>query len=593
YSSNDKDNLPIDSYDCIIVDECHRGYTLDYELSEDELLFRGEQDYISKYRRVLDHFDAVKIGFTATPALHTTQIFGHPVFNYSYRKAVIDGYLVDHEPPVRIITNLAENGIHWDKGDVVKMIDPLTGDVDLSATPDEINFDVDTFNSRVITEDFNKTVCRELARHIDPALAGKTLIFCVNDSHADLVVYLLQNAFEEQYGALDAETVLKITGYVDDQKKLIRRYKNEALPKVAVTVDLLSTGIDVEEIVNIVFIRRVKSRILFEQMLGRGTRLCEDLFGKGLDKEVFRIFDAVDVYNALQPVTAMKPVVASPSVKLLTMVDELNRLADPKLRAKVTDDITVRIRKKKKLLLRHEQIIIEHFGVSCADIEKIIDSGNPDAIEQLFISKPKLAAFIDNLAPGTRTRVPISEHEDSLKSVEHGYGVAKKPEDYIDAFTQWVQANVNEIAALNVVTQRPRDLTRQDLREIKEKLDAAGFTEANLRTAWREMRNEDIAASIIGYIRTQSLGSVLIPYAERVDNALKRVLKKHQWTNPQRTWLQRIANQIKIEIIVDRETLDNGQFRADGGFNRLNKTFDGELSTLLQDFQQEIWNEIA
>ena len=94
---------PVDQYDCIVVDECHRGYLLDRELSETELTFRSFDDYISKYRRVLDYFDAVKIGLTATPALHTTEIFGPPIFTYSYREAVIDGFLIDHEPPYTII----------------------------------------------------------------------------------------------------------------------------------------------------------------------------------------------------------------------------------------------------------------------------------------------------------------------------------------------------------------------------------------------------------------------------------------------------------------------------------------------------------
>ena len=96
YAAEDAQPLPIDQYDCVIVDECHRGYNLDREMSDTELSFRSEQDYISQYSRVLDHFDAVRIGLTATPALHTTGIFGEPVYTYSYRQAVIDGYLIDH-----------------------------------------------------------------------------------------------------------------------------------------------------------------------------------------------------------------------------------------------------------------------------------------------------------------------------------------------------------------------------------------------------------------------------------------------------------------------------------------------------------------
>ncbi|MFN8001920.1 MAG: hypothetical protein U0X75_12985 [Acidobacteriota bacterium] len=101
-------------------DECHRGYLLDRELLETELTFRDYDDYISKYRRVLEYFDAVKIGLTATPALHTTQIFGAPIVTYSYREAVIDGHLIDHEPPIQIQTELSQTGINWQQGEEVK-----------------------------------------------------------------------------------------------------------------------------------------------------------------------------------------------------------------------------------------------------------------------------------------------------------------------------------------------------------------------------------------------------------------------------------------------------------------------------------------
>jgi type I restriction enzyme R subunit len=103
YPSDEAQPVPVDWYDCVIIDECHRGYNLDQEMSDAALQFRSESDYISTYRRVLDHFDAVRIGLTATPALHTTEIFGLSVFEYSYRQAVIDGWLVDHEPPYRLV----------------------------------------------------------------------------------------------------------------------------------------------------------------------------------------------------------------------------------------------------------------------------------------------------------------------------------------------------------------------------------------------------------------------------------------------------------------------------------------------------------
>ncbi len=168
FAEDISDTPPVDQYDLMVVDECHRGYLLDRELSDAELSFRNQEDYISKYRRVLEHFDAVKIGLTATPALHTVSIFGDPVFKYSYREAVVDGYLIDHEPPIQITTALSQAGIKFKKGERVEVIDTRTGKIDLAHTPDEITFEVEEFNKAVVTVPFNKAVAEELARHIDP-----------------------------------------------------------------------------------------------------------------------------------------------------------------------------------------------------------------------------------------------------------------------------------------------------------------------------------------------------------------------------------------------------------------------------------------
>ena len=265
----------VDQYDCVVIDECHRGYTLDREMSDTEISFRGFDDYVSKYRRVLDYFDAVKIGLTATPALHTTEIFGPPAFTYSYREAVVDGILVDYEPPIQIYTELSTGGMHWKVGEELKVYDAQRNQVDLFKAPDNIDLNVEDFNRKVITRAFNAVVCKYLAQEIDPTSKRKTLIFCVNTDHADLVVDVLKDAFEAQYGSVEDDAVIKITGNADKPLELIRRFKNERLPNVAVTVDLLTTGVDVPEICNLVFLRQVNSRILFDQMLGRATRLCD------------------------------------------------------------------------------------------------------------------------------------------------------------------------------------------------------------------------------------------------------------------------------------------------------------------------------
>lgn len=319
YSESDDSDIPsVDQYDCIIVDEAHRGYTLDKEMSELELEFRDHEDYVSKYRKVLDYFDAVRIGLTATPALHTVEIFGRPVYNYSYREAVIDGYLIDHEPPMQFETQLKKHGIKWQVGEEVGVYDVSSGNIDKEMLQDEINLEVTQFNKTVITENFNRVILEELTKYIDPESEGKTLIFAATDDHADMVVRIFKEELEKVYGAVDDNAVLKITGSIKDPLHAIKLFKNERMPSIVVTVDLLTTGIDIPSITNLVFLRRVRSRILYEQMLGRATRRCDEI-----EKDHFMIYDAVGIYESLKPYTDMKPVVTKPTVTLDVLTEEL------------------------------------------------------------------------------------------------------------------------------------------------------------------------------------------------------------------------------------------------------------------------------
>ena len=130
----------------------------------------------------------MKIGLTATPAKHTTQIFGEPVFSYKYHRAVVEGYLVDHEPPTRITTSMDEAGVSWALGEEMLVYRADKKNVDLVHAPDDVQIDVTGFNKKVIVPAHNRAICQALANEIDPKLPGKTLIFCTNDRHADAVV---------------------------------------------------------------------------------------------------------------------------------------------------------------------------------------------------------------------------------------------------------------------------------------------------------------------------------------------------------------------------------------------------------------------
>lgn len=587
YAKTPADVPPVDQYDLMVIDECHRGYTLDRELSDVELQFRSQDDYISKYRRVLEHFDAVKIGLTATPALHTVEIFGDPIHTYSYREAVVDGYLIDHDPPLQIETELSRNSIKFERGEQMEILNTATGIVDLTHAPDEIKFDLDDFNSKVITVPFNAAVCKALAQSIDPNLPGKTLIFASSDAHADIVVKELKTALETVYGEIEDEAIKKITGSVDKVQDLILRYRNDSFPKVAVTVDLLTTGVDVPKITNLVFLRRVNSRILYEQMLGRATRQCPEI-----GKTVFQIYDPVGLYRNLESLTNMKPVVVNPSVTFTQLLKELETVEFEQQRQAVLEQIVVKLRRKLKQL--DDKIVAQltaETGESPASMLDRLHHSSPEDIKAWIKDKPKIGPLLDWRSDDNNgLQLPISHHPDAFISITHGYGHGEKPEDFLESFTDFIKNNVNEIAALTVVVQRPRELTRNQLRELRLELDKQGYSDANLRSAWNGAKNQDIAASIVGHIRQAALGDPLLPYEDRVKQAVNRILERKEWTSIQKKWLKRIGDQFAKEIIVDRETLDNGQFQVEaGGFSRLNKVFNGELELVLGDLNEELW----
>ncbi|HKP45931.1 MAG TPA: type I restriction-modification enzyme R subunit C-terminal domain-containing protein, partial [Pyrinomonadaceae bacterium] len=213
-----------------------------------------------------------------------------------------------------------------------------------------------------------------------------------------------------------------------------------------------------------------------------------------------------------------------------------------------------------------------------------------------FAGHPAIGEILDRKSEGNVPPLFVSTHEDQLLSVERGYGNATKPEDYLREFAEFIHSHSNTIPALMTVLTRPRELTRKQLRELALELDRAGFTEVNLATAWREMTNQDIAARIVGYIRQAATGDALVPFEQRVDRALQKILASYSWTTPQRQWLQKIAAQTKANLIVDRDALDDPDLifrREGGGFNRLDRLFDGRLQQVLEDFNDSLWQPAA
>ncbi len=590
FYSDNEEPPSVDQYDCIIIDEAHRGYLLDREIDEEGLNFKNQQEYVSKYRMVLDYFDAYAIGLTATPALHTTEIFGKPIYTYSYREAVIDGFLIDHDPPYLIKTKLGEEGLEWKKGEKPKVYDKETNTVvELDELADELQIDVAGFNKRVLTESFNRTVVKQLVQQLDPDGNEKTLIFAATDEHADNLVQYLKEEFQLIGINVADDSIQKITGKSYNPQEQLTRYKNEKYPTIAVTVDLLTTGIDVPAICNIVFIRRVKSRILYEQMLGRATRRCDDI-----GKETFKIYDAVRLYEALEDYTQMKPVVANPKDTFEQLAEEF-KMIDSEERAKLQlEQIIAKIQRKKRALVHEKEQEFIYFSGSTGP-DEFIKSLQTQPIGESIQRVAQLSTlwrFLDELKM-TGSPMYFSEHEDSFRSMDIGYGIASKPEDYLNNFAQYLRENQNKITALNIVCTRPAELNRKSLKELLIVLAREGYQPRTVGAAWKQARNEDIGADIISMIRTLAVGSTLESHDERIKKAVNKVRTMRSWNKVQQKWIDRFEKQLLAETVLQPEDLNESPFDDAGGFQQLDKVFENQLGQVIQTINQHLYPQTA
>lgn len=586
------DTMPaVNDYDLIIVDEAHRGYILDRDMSETDLLFRDQRDYQSKYRHVIEYFNAVKIALTATPALHTVEIFGEPVFTYSYREAVIDGYLIDHDVPHILKTKLGEEGIQYKKGELVKTYDPKTGELQTFRTPDELNFDIDTFNRNVITKSFNETVLREIADYIDPEGEGKTLIFAVNDSHADMIVDILRNCYREK--GVSGDAVMKITGKAGDgdPKKIqdaIRKFRTTRNPNIVVTVDLLTTGIDVPSITSLVFMRRVNSRILFEQMMGRATRRCDEI-----GKDHFDIYDPVRVYESMEDVNTMRPVAANVTQTFPQMLRDLEKLEEERTIRVQVDRIVAKLQKRK---IRMSEKTKEHFksladGKTPDELIGEIKGKTPEEAKDLLLTHAELFRMLTEVHDTKHYKV-IAEKQDALLNHIRDYGKASNAEDYLESFAKYIQSHKNEIAALQIICTRPKDLTAKELKDLALRLDREGYTEVGLNRALSEERSKEIVADLITIIRRYALGTPLVPHKVRIERAVDRLCANHKFTKQERNWIDKIANYLQNEPIIRKETFDeDSRFKSEGGFKKGNLVFNQKLESIIEEINEYLYDE--
>ncbi len=569
-------DIPIHAFDVIIADECHRGYTAAEE---------------SKWREVLNHFDGIVIGLTATPAAHTTAYFGPPIYEYGYQQAVAEGYLVDYDPVV-IHSDITMHGHFLKEGEEVGLRDTATGQLRFEQMEDERVLPAETLDRDWTAPDRDRKIVDEIARHLrdqEEKLSRfpKTLVFAHNDlanrSHADQLAAL----FRERLGRGD-DFVQKITGSpsVDRPLQKIRQFRNRPQPGVVVTVDLLSTGVDIPWLEAIVFLRPVKSRILFEQMLGRGTRRCEPIH-----KTHFTVFDAVGVLEYFRSASEFT---FEPPAKATRPIGEIIRaISDNDDRAYNTRLLVKRLQRIDKSITAEGRLRFRDF-IPDGDIGAFARSlglrlATDWAATMRVLTDDRFQALLVSYPRPKPTFLIAPEAVDQVYSTEvfpTSDGGLLKPDEYLAAFQSYVQENPERIEAIRILHERPRDWGTEALDELRRSLASQpeGFNDADLRRAYHHA-----LADIISMVHHADHGDPLMSAEERVDAALRRLLGDRKLTEPQEKWLGLIRRHLIANLAIAREDFELIEFEQAGGtWNRVDRDFGGSLADLVASLNEAI-----
>lgn len=576
-------DIPIHAFDLIVADECHRGYT---------------SAELSVWRGTLDHFDAIKIGLTATPAAHTKTYFNDVVFRYEYERAVREGYLVDYNV-VAVESDVKMNGVFLQTGANVGQVDPKTGVEQLDRLEDEREYDATDVERKITSPDSNRKILEELKTY---SLAHeerygrfpKTLIFAVNDiphtSHASQIVTLAREVF----GRGDA-FVQKITGKVDRPLQRIREFRNRPTPAIVVTVDLLSTGVDIRDLEYIVFLRPVKSRILFEQMLGRGTRRG-DWYAP--DKSHFTVFDCfggtlIEYFRTATAITFEPP--DKPSRTIEQIIQDIwdNRDRDYNVRCLVK-----RLQRIDKEMSGEARELFAAF-VPDGDLRRYA-ADLSDHLRRDFTAEMQLLR--DQSFQGlliSYPRPPKSftigyDVEDTVTSqflIKGADGKEYKPEDYLVAFERFVRENPDHIEAIRVLLDRPRDWSTDALGELKTKLTRAPqrFTLDNLEHVHRAHYGKALVDIISMVKHAADENQPLLTADERVRLAVLKISIGRDLTDEQRAWLNRIRQHLVQNLTISKDDFESVPVldRA-GGWGVADRAFKGQLETMIRELNEAV-----
>ena len=607
--------LPVEFYDVIIIDECHRSI-------------------YGVWRQVLEYFDAFQIGLTATPGAQAFGYFNQNlVMEYPREQAVADGVNVDFDV-YRIRTEITEHGSRVEAGYFGKFRDRETRAVRMEKLDQDFDYEATKVGTSVISLDQIRTIIQTFKEKLPEIFpmrgeVPKTLIFARSDAHADDIVQVVR----EEFGKGN-DFAVKITSKAGHAAQLLSDFRNTYNPRVAVTVDMIATGTDVPAVECLLFMRIVKSRNYFEQMKGRGSRIIgqDDLQARTPSagvKDRFVIVDAVGAtetdLNENQPLERRITVSLD---KLLMRVatgayddDDVSSVASRL--ARLNTQLTPSEQQRLDEIAGTPMVDLIHGLVAAIDPDVRLeaaqaatglDDPGPEAVA--LASKQLLGAAVKPIADNPKLREELvavrQAHDqfideisvDVVLSAEYSLEATEKARHTIESWEQFIRDHRDDITALQILYNQPYGSKDLNFREIKELAQAIErppnlWTPDRLWDAYGAVQADKVRGTgqrlltdLVSLVRhALDPDGELVPFPEIVAERYTAWLEEQAavgrvFTNEQRAWLDRIRDHIAASLRITPEDFDYAPFNQHGGLGAAYEALGDDLNLVLDELNE-------
>lgn len=592
------EKYPPEFFDCIIVDECHRSI-------------------YNVWNQVLEYFDSFIIGLTATPDTRTFAFFDENIVSeYSREQAIIDNVNVGEDVFV-IETKVGKNGGHILKQQV-ECRDRMSREKRWKLLDEDVDYQPSQLDRNIVNFSQIRTVIKTFKESLSTVLfpcrkeVPKTLIFAKTDSHADDIVQIVREEFGE-----GNEFCQKITCQADKSDAILSSYRNSYYPRIAVTVDMIATGIDVKPIECLIFMRDVRSRNYFEQMKGRGTRtLCKDDLQKVTpsateNKDHFVIVDAVGVTKSkktdtrsleCKPFVSLRELMMSVALGAKdanTLTSLANRLV--RINSRMTDEERIDF---KKNVTKSAGALAENL-LNAFDEDYLQGKNQDEVIREavLLFHNPKVREYIENMRR-IHEQIIDAENLDSVDFAGFDTDQEKAADRAIASFREFINENKDEIVALRIIYDQAyadRPMVIEKLNMLYDKLTAKNVTVERLWNCYAiknpQRVKQGVKARIVDLISLirYELGFAdnLAPFADRVNyNFMQWTMKCNagniHFSEEQMNWLRLIKEHIVSSLSVEPSDLDYNPFDSMGGLGRFYELFGEDYDKILHEISVEL-----